>query len=159
MDFDTDEAVQKASEKDGQVVNGRKLLIAKSQPPGGGSRGRGRGRGPADSGGRGRSMGAPAEWEDDQGGRGGRGGGRGRRGGLGYNPSAAYGNMGHQRHHLQVEEEKPGARVPKLLPRALVNKHAAGGQGQQQQQQPAGEAAAGDTRPKSNEEFKKMLQG
>eukprot|EP00882_Tetradesmus_deserticola_P009519 GHRQ01010050.1.p1 GENE.GHRQ01010050.1~~GHRQ01010050.1.p1 ORF type:complete len:256 (+),score=92.59 GHRQ01010050.1:32-769(+) len=173
VDFDTDEAVQAASAKDGQVVNGRTLLIAKSQPPGGpGGRGRGRGRG-ADSSSRGRGRGR----DGDRGGgrgwggagdadhnyygggggfRGGRGGPGGRRGGLGYHggrddvPTKAHGNMPHMRHHLQMGEEAPGHKIPSLVPRALMAKQGAG-QG--------GDAAAGlDMRPKTNQDFKKMLQ-
>ncbi|WIA33569.1 hypothetical protein OEZ86_006693 [Tetradesmus obliquus] len=180
VDFDTDDAVQKASQKDGHVVNGRTLLIAKSQPPGAGGRGRGRGRGRDsssswgrgrgrgdDSSSRGRGRGRFGEgdhhYDGGRGGggfRGGRGGG-GFRGGLGFHGGRgdrdAPGNLPHMRHHLQMGEEAPGHKIPSLVPRALLAKQ--GGQ-QQQQQQQGGDAAAAaqDMRPKTNEDFKKMLQ-
>jgi hypothetical protein len=61
--------------------------------------------------------------------------------------------MGHQRRHLDVEhggegggdqqqQQQPAKPVTSLMPRALVAKH----------------AAADDHKPKTNEDFKKMLQ-
>jgi hypothetical protein len=64
----------------------------------------------------------------------------------------AHGNLPHMRHHLQMEQETPGHKIPSLVPRALLAK-----QGGQQQQ--GGDAAAAlDMRPKTNDDFKKMLQ-
>jgi hypothetical protein len=56
------------------------------------------------------------------------------------------------RGHLQMGDEAPGHKIPSLVPRALMAR-----QGGQQQQ--GGDAAAAlDMRPKTNEDFKKMLQ-
>jgi ribosomal protein S6E (S10) len=50
------------------------------------------------------------------------------------------------RGHLQLGEEAPGHKIPSLVPRALMAKQ-------------GGDAAAGlDMRPKTNDDFKKMLQ-
>jgi hypothetical protein len=159
----------------GITINGRHLFIAKSAPPrAGGGRG---GRGGGDWGGRG-GLGFQ-----------GRGGGGRFGGALPRVPvSAAHGNMGHQRNHLQLDEEKTGARVPALLPRAMVaprerapgrgggrgggrTGRGAGAEQQQQQrqeqQQPPGgggapQAGGGEAAagpPKSNADFRKMFLG
>ncbi|KAF8058134.1 sart3 [Scenedesmus sp. PABB004] len=165
VEFESDDGVAKASEKDGQVLNGRRLFIAKSEPPGAGGRGRGRGgrgEGFGGRGGRGEGFGGRGGRGEGFGGRGrgGRGdgfdhhGGRGRGfGGRGRGRDAhqhddAHGD-GHMRHHLQLEDDKP-ARAPALVPRALLAKHAAG-------QQPGGDGGGGDDKPKSNADFKQML--
>lgn len=157
VDFDTDDAVQQASQKDGEVVNGRTLFIAKSQPPGGAGRGRGRGRFERGGGGGRGHTAAPSE--RDSGGWGGRGGDRGRgsgrgRPGLGFAAKAdipvANAHTGHQRPHLETgaEAAKP---PPQLVPRALISKQ----QGSQHQQQRG--TTGMDAQPKSNEDFRKIL--
>lgn len=74
--------------------------------------------------------------------------------------SAARGNMGHMRNALQLQDGPAHARMPRLVPRALVvptvtessGQAAASGVGAGQQAAQAGEEA-----PKSNKEFRKML--
>lgn len=140
VEFETGDDVVKATEKDGQEVKGRRLSIAKSAPPGAG-RGRGGGRGGARGGrgghadGRGRGRGRDG------------GGGGGGRFGLGYQPvtTASAALLGHQKRHLDVGGEGGGDQqvkpVTSFMPRALAPKH-----------------AAGDDKPKSNADFKAMLQ-
>lgn len=127
IEFGSEDALAQAVQKDGVTIKGQQLFIAKSAPPGG-SFARGRGRG-----GRFPLGGGRGDFSGNRG-RGGRGGGR-----LPHVPvSAAHGNMGHQRHHLQLDAEHTGARMPQLVPRAVASK------------------AAADA-PKSNDEFRKML--
>ena len=116
VEFKSDDAVQAAVQHNGITINGRQLFIAKSAPPrAGGGRG---GRGGDERGGRG---GLGFQGRGGGGGRFGVGGGGGREGMLPRVPvSAAHGNMGHQRNHLQLDEEKTGARVPAMLPRSMV---------------------------------------
>eukprot|EP00775_Hariotina_reticulata_P001716 gene1716-2059_t len=173
VEFNTDDAVSRASEKDGEVLNGRRLFIAKSAPPGGAGRGHGgfagRGRG---RGGFGQQQGRGRDWASDHGGGARGGGGRGRQG-LGYGDRGRGGgrrltNADHAHQRLQLdgnanaghEDAAAGGQriMPSaaLVPRALISKLATAGP-----TSPAGptaaNAAAGD-RPKSNEDFKKMLQ-
>jgi len=171
VEFSTDDAVSRASEKDGEVVNGRRLFIAKSAPPGGAGRGHGgfagRGRG---RGGFGLHQGRGRDWGHDQGG-GGRGGGARGRQGLGYGERGRGGgrhltNAEHAHQRLQLDGSAStghddaaagGQRIlpsAALVPRALLSKHAAAGPTAGDVEQPT---AANDT-PKSNEDFKKMLQ-
>lgn len=147
VEFESDDDVVKATEKDGQEVKGRRLSIAKSAPPGAG-RGRGGGRGGA-RGGFGGGRGGFGEGRGRGRGREGAGGGGGGRGGygVGYQPvtTAAAALMGHQKRHLDVGAEgggdQQGKPVTGLMPRALVAKH-----------------AAGDDKPKSNADFKAMFK-
>lgn len=150
VEFESDDDVVRATEKDGQEVKGRRLSIAKSAPPGAG-RGRGGGRGAARGGfGGGRSGGFEGRGGGGRGrGRdGGGGGGGGGRFGLGYQPvtTASAALMGHQKRHLDVAGEGGGDQqqakpVTGLVPRALVAKH-----------------AAGDEKPKSNADFKALFK-